>query len=295
MNTLSVFSLYAAKRAGVPVRIAHSHSTAAPGEGLRNVMKYTLRPFSRVFATQYMACSSHAGEWLFGKKVSKAGKVMVLPNAVEYDKWRFNPEARERVRKQYGIEDKLVVGHVGRFMWQKNHEFLIKVFAEVHEKHSDSVLMLIGDGSLQNKIKEQVKALGIIDSVLFLGVRNDVPDLMSAMDVFCLPSKFEGFAVVRIEAQASGMSAVMSAVMSNEPNGVWEQSVLIGLDEDPRFWAETLIREAEAARANPETRLDKGAVVAKHFAITKTVKALTDQYSSSQKSFSKDQFLKVEI
>lgn len=134
LNTLSVFPLYAAKKAGVPVRIAHNHSTAGKGETKKNIMKYMLRPFAKVNATHYAACSRYAGEWLFGKKSMEKGEVTIFNNAIDLDKFRYNEKVRNEVRKELGLEGKFVVGHVGRFCYQKNHSFLIDVFDEVCKK-----------------------------------------------------------------------------------------------------------------------------------------------------------------
>ena len=159
INTLSVFPLFAAKKAGVPVRIAHNLSTAAKGETKKNILKYILRPFSKVFATHYVACSEYAGEWLFGKKAMKSGKVTIFNNAIDLNKFKFDEKVRNEVRKELGIEDKFVIGHVGRLCFQKNQEFLIDVFEEVHRRNPNSVLLLIGDGEDREKIKRKIKNL----------------------------------------------------------------------------------------------------------------------------------------
>ena len=132
INTLSVFPLYAAKKAGVPVRIAHSHSTSNPREWKKNLMKNALRPFSKVWATDYFACSELAGRYLFGDKTFDEGEVKIIRNAIDVEKFKFDPEARKKLRKEIGrADDDFVVGHIGRFVEQKNHRFLIDVFAEV--------------------------------------------------------------------------------------------------------------------------------------------------------------------
>ncbi len=159
INTLSVFPLFAAKKAGVPVRIAHNHSTAAKGETKKNILKYILRPFSKVFATHYVACSEYAGEWLFGKKAMESGKVTIFNNAIDLNKFKFDEKVRSEVRKELGIEDKFVIGHVGRLCFQKNQEFLIDIFEEVHRRDPNSVLLLIGDGEDREKIERKIKNL----------------------------------------------------------------------------------------------------------------------------------------
>lgn len=160
LNTLNIFPLFAAKRAGVPIRICHNHSTAAKGETKKNVLKYTLRPFAKVYATHYAACSKYAGEWLFGKKSVERGEVTIFNNAIDLEKFKFDPKVRDEVRKELGIEDKFVMGHVGRFCYQKNQDFLIDVFQEVYKKNPNAVLLLVGDGKDRKRIEEKAKFLG---------------------------------------------------------------------------------------------------------------------------------------
>lgn len=162
ISTLNVFPLYAAKKAGVPVRISHSHTTAARGEWKKNILKYSLRPFAKTYATHYVACSKLAGEWLFGKKAMEQGKVTIFHNAIELDRYRYDERIRKGVRKELGIDDdKFVIGHVGRFCYQKNQEFLLDVFAEVQKQNPDAVLLLVGDGSDRKKIEEKARQLGL--------------------------------------------------------------------------------------------------------------------------------------
>ena len=217
VNTLSVFPLYAAKKAGVPVRISHSHSTSNPKEWKRNIIKNILRPFSKRYATDYFACSELAGRYLFGNKTFDHGEVKIIHNAIDLDKFKFDPEARKKLRKELDIKEKtVVIGHVGRFVKQKNHDFLIDVFKEYHTKNPDSKLLLIGTGPLEEKIKAKVKKLNLSDSVLFLGQREDTNKLYSAMDVFCLPSLYEGLGMVLIEAQMNGLPCLASDKVPKE-------------------------------------------------------------------------------
>ena len=211
INTLSVFSLFAAKRAGVPIRIAHSHSTTNPIEKKKNIIKQILKPYSKLYATNYMSCSELAGRWLFGNNTFNKGKVLVLNNAIELEKFMYSEKYRREYRKELNINNNmLVIGHVGRFVKQKNHSFLIDIFNEIHKKENNSVLLLIGQGPLKKKIQEKVNELGLTDSVLFLGQRSDVAKLYSVMDVFILPSIYEGLGMVLVEAQVAGCHCVAS-------------------------------------------------------------------------------------
>lgn len=217
INTLSVFPLYAAKKAGVPIRISHSHSTSNPKEWKRNLIKNILRPFSKRYATDYFACSELAGRYLFGNKSFDQGKVKIIHNAIDIDKFKFDEVARKKLRKEFGIKDStIVVGHVGRFVQQKNHTFLVDVFKGYHKKNPDSKLLLVGSGPLEDEIKKKVERLDLKDSVLFLGQRDDINKLYSVMDVFCLPSLYEGLPVVGVEAQAAGLPTIFSNRISKE-------------------------------------------------------------------------------
>ena len=237
INTLSVFPLYAAKKAGVPVRIAHNHSTAASGEWKKNILKYTLRPFAKVYATHYAACSRYAGEWLFGKKSMERGEVTIFNNAIDLDKFKYDENVRNEVRKELGLEGKFVIGHVGRFCYAKNHEFLIDVFEKVHTKTPEAVLMLVGDGPDKEKIEEKVKRLYLSDHVLFLGNRNDASRLYQAMDIFVLPSRIEGFPVVGVEAQTNGLPCLFSDKITKEIK-ITEVTSFLSIGMLPSDWAQ---------------------------------------------------------
>ena len=193
INALSVFPLRIAKKAKIPVRIAHSHSTSNKKEWKKNIVKNILRPFSKLYANKFFACTKHAGEWLFGKKIIERKELNVINNAIDLKKFEFNEKTREDLRKELGIkEDTLIIGHVGRFMKQKNHEFLIEVFKELIKKNDNSILMLIGQGPLLNDMKQKVRDLKIEDKVKFMGQVTDVEKYYNIMDVFLFPSIYEG-------------------------------------------------------------------------------------------------------
>ncbi len=242
MNTLAVFSLFAAWTAGVPVRINHNHSTANKGEGKRIILKYALKPFAKLFATDYFACSEFAGRWLFGNKTFDEGKVRVFNNAIELDRFAFDPVKRQEVRSRYDLTDKnFVVGHVGRFMPQKNHDFLIDIFAELLKKKPDAVLMLVGDGELRNEMREKADRLNISDKVIFVDPTTKVEEYYQAMDVFCFPSIFEGLGLVAVEAQASGLPAVVSDEVPEEAD-ITDVIRHMSLRSSARKWAEALLK-----------------------------------------------------
>ena len=193
INALSVFPLRIAKKAKIPVRIAHSHTTSNKKEWKRNLIKNILRPLSKLYANNYFACTEYAGKWLFGKKVVERKELNVINNAIDLKKFEFNENTREDLRKELGIkEDVLVIGHVGRFMKQKNHDFLIDIFNELIKKNDNSILILIGQGPLLNDMKQKVRDLKIEDKVKFMGQVTDVEKYYNIMDVFLFPSIYEG-------------------------------------------------------------------------------------------------------
>lgn len=202
-----------AKKHGLKT-IVHSHSTTN-GTGIlsaiKKIMQYPLR-----YQSDYLfGCSQASGEWLFGKSVVNSNKYYNLKNAVDVEKYKFNPDVREKYRNQLGLENKKTYIHVGRFHPSKNHIFLLEIFTKLCKKE-DAVLLLVGDGGLNSKIKERVNELKLNDSVLFLGIRDDIPELFQAADCFVFPSLWEGLPVVAVEAQSAGMPCFISETITNE-------------------------------------------------------------------------------
>ena len=250
INTLSVFPLRMAKKTRVPVRIAHSHSTTNKKEWKKNLLKNILRPFSKVYATNYMCCSELAGRWLFGDKTYDEGKVYLLNNAIDVDKFKYDENIRKQKRKELGInDDTFVIGHIGRFVEQKNHRFLIDIFNEVHKERSNSLLLLIGQGPLMEEIREKVHSLNLNDSVIFLGQRNDTNELYQAMDVFVLPSLYEGLPVVGVEAQAAGLQCYFSDNMTVETK-VLNSTVFISSKASCFDWKDQILLTSQISNKN---------------------------------------------
>ena len=182
INSLSVFSLRSAKKAGVPVRIAHSHSTSGKGEYAKNVVKAVLKTQANRYPTERFACSRFAGEWLFGK----GADFEVVYNAIDLRRFSFNAEARAKARADLGlVGGQFAVGHVGRFMAQKNHAFLIDAFEQVAGRREDAVLLLVGTGEAEACVESSVAERGLSGRVRFLGQRTDMPDVYAAFDRSC--------------------------------------------------------------------------------------------------------------
>ena len=256
INTLSVFPLFAAKRAGVPVRIAHSHSTSGKGERLKNTVKYMLRPFATVFPTKLCSCGEYAGRWLFGKNAV----FDILPNNLDFesDRFAFDPSASEAFRNLYGIDKCLAVGHVGRFIPQKNHFFLIDIFAEIRKLRPDAFLFLAGQGRLEDAVRDKVRSLGIEDSVIFLGQISDIESFYSAMDVLLLPSLYEGKPLTAMEAQYASLPVVMSDRITGEAVLIPELVRKLPLEASSREWARQTVLAAGADRKRVDTAALKG-------------------------------------
>lgn len=240
MNALSLFPLFAAYLAGVPVRILHNHSTDTKAEPLRTLVKHLLRPFAKIFANQYWACSRLAGGWMYGKKAVKEGKVTIINNAIDLKKFAFDEAKRKKLRDELGLQDCFVIGHVGRFMKQKNHDFLVDIFAEVAKKQDNAKLLIIGDGPLREQIENKVKTLGLDEKVIFTGVRSDVADLYNAMEVFVLPSFYEGLPVVGVEVQANGLPFLCSSNVTREIL-ISDRIELLKLEDGVKAWAEKIL------------------------------------------------------
>lgn len=215
LNENSAFVLRAARRAGVPCRIAHSHLS---GLGLDWKLPFRLyaRHALKDQPTHRFACSAAAGQWLFGKPETENGGVTMIRNAVPVRDFARNEDSRRAVRQELELEGKLAIGHVGRFDRQKNHRYLLRVFKAVRERNPDSVLVLAGDGPLRRKAERWAAAAGLSGHVRFVGVCRDVPRLLQGLDLFVLPSLFEGLPLVLIEAQAAGLPCVVSDRVTRE-------------------------------------------------------------------------------
>ena len=269
--------LYCAKKYGIKKRIAHSHNTGFQTNSklkilVGNIFKYPLLKY----ATDYFACSKLAGKWLFGENMINQGKVHIMPNAIDLGEFEYFEEIHWQTRQELGIpKDALLVGHVGRFTKQKNHTFLLEVFQQVKKKEPRSILILAGIGELLEQSKEYARRLGIADSVKFLGFRTDVKRLTQAMDVFLMPSFYEGFPVTGIEAQASGCPCVFSDTITREA-ALLDETIFLSLNDNLEIWAEKVI--AAAGKVN---RADSKMILKeKGFDICDTVKYLERFYIS---------------
>lgn len=231
INTLSVFPLYVAWKCNIPVRIAHNHSVPGGEDIKRTGLKYALRVFSRVFPTDYFSCSEKAGRWLFGNKNFNKGKVIVIKNAVDFRRFRPSANVLQSLRKAMNLENKFVMGCIGRFTFAKNHKFLIEVFNDVKKKRKDAILLLVGDGELHDDIYKWVRDKNLENSVVFVGQVTNPENYYKLCDVITVPSIFEGLSLTTIEAQVAGVQAIISNAVPDEAiisNGC----IRVGLDKE---------------------------------------------------------------
>ncbi len=234
---MSEYALAAARAAGLPVRIAHAHSTRTTRD-----WKWPWKVFCKAFipftATHYFACGRAAGLYYFGKR-RWTERGIVLHNAIDLDRFGFSRDVRQAVRQRMDAGDRFVVGHVGRFDPAKNHRRLLRIFARLLEIKPHAVLWLVGDGELLARSRADAERLGVAHAVHFWGMRHDVADLCQAMDVFVMPSHFEGLPVVAAEAQASGLPCVFSLNVPAEAC-ILPPSFRISLRASDEVWAERI-------------------------------------------------------
>ena len=251
-SSKSVFPLLLAKRAGIPIRLCHSHNSKTE-HGLSGRIRNLLKAPLRCVATHFCACGDQAAIWLYGQRLFLKGVVQIVPNVIETPVFDYNPETRRRVRAKLGISDStVVIGCTARFSYQKNHAFLVSLFDEFHHSFTDSKLLLLGDGKFLNQIEDRVEELGIKDAVIFAGVVPNVADYEQAMDFFLLTSFHEGIPLSMIEAQISGLRCFASEGVPQETDKTGLVT-FISLDKGPRYWADLIITAIGYER---ESRID---------------------------------------
>ena len=256
-SIIYVFPIFIARFFGIPMRIMHAHNAGFEQKNgfFKELIIFINRILLKWGATDYFACSKKAGHWMFGPHAH----FTVIPNAIDCNKFKFNEDMREKMRSTLNIQECFVVGHVGRFAFQKNHEFLIDIFNEIHTIKNNAVLLLIGDavGNLTylNNIKEKIDEFGLTKSVIFMGMRDDVPQLMQAMDCFVFPSHFEGLCIAGIEAQASGLPCFFSDTISEEIK-ITSDVHFISLRESADYWARIILlnKVKDRSKRNEEVK-----------------------------------------
>ena len=257
-NTMGFMDLKIAKKAGAKVCAARS-SNSSDAEGVKaKIVHFIGRKLYSRYVDVKIAPSDLSAIYTFGKKEYEKKKVCILKNAVDLDIYKYSETERKMIRKELGISDgELVCGHIGRFSKQKNHKYLIEVFSKVLEKRSDAKLILIGKGELEEEIIEQCEKFRIRNKVLFLGVRSDIPALLSAMDVFIFPSLYEGMPNTVIEAQATGLPCIIANTITKEAN-VLGTVKFLPLSNSTDLWVNEIMNISKIRYESKETFINKG-------------------------------------
>lgn len=235
IDTMSAFPLYVAKKAGIPFRIGHSHSSKLDHDA-KLPIKYIAKLLMPCEANIYCACGEKAAQFMYPGK-----NVKIIHNAIDLQAFEYSEKKRELMRNKLGLKNKFVIGHVGRFYYVKNQTFLLDIVREIKQVNSDVRLLLIGKGEDELRLRKKVDTLGLQENVIFLIDRSDVNDLYQAMDVFVMPSVFEGLPVVGVEAQANGLPCLFSNTISNEVI-LTSMAKQMDLEKSAVVWAETIMK-----------------------------------------------------
>ena len=274
-STAGIF-LPIAKKCGVPMTIAHARS-AGVDQGIKGKITLLLRRNLKEKTDYCFTCSALAGEAVFGKKAMEEGRVRTIPNAIEASKYTYHQVTRERIRKELHLEDKFVIGHVGRFDFMKNHKFLLEVFEALVKEESNAVLMLLGDGTLKEEIQELVRQKGLQDKVLFMGNRKNISDYFQAMDYFVFPSLFEGLPGTVVEAQAAGLKCLIADTITKEVV-LSDLVTCYSLEKKATQWAGYILKTKEYVRENTLQLIANAG-----FDVKKQVEKMTAFYKTAEK------------
>lgn len=281
INSVSLLGLslgaLISKKEKVKNVIVHSHNDGKMSLKYR-IVKVISDIFLKKYADYYFACSENAAKWKFPKSIINEKKYLIIKNGINTEKFKFDENVRNSYRKQLGIENNLVIGHVGRFEQQKNHDFLINIFKKIYINNHSAILLLIGEGNLKEQIKEKVEKLGIEKNVKFLGVRADVNKLLSAMDGFLFPSIYEGLGIAVIEAEASGLPVICSDRLPKEVE-ITDHIYKLNLNSSIDLWAQTSLEEIEKNKIQDRKKYYK-IVEEQGFEIKKVAKKLGAFYRS---------------
>ena len=252
-HTYTIASIHnkIAKRFGLTT-ICHSHTTHCV-TGIKGMLKKRLQKTSGDYADYKMACSKEAAEWIFPN--DNVNDIIILKNGIDLDKFKYNQGARDRIRKEYGLEDNFIIGHIGSFRTPKNHKFIIEVFADFVKQNPDARLLLLGDGELRNEIADLADELNVSDKVIMTGIVNNTSEYLLAMDCFLFPSLYEGLGIVAIEAESIGMPCFINKTLSKELY-INENVYGVSLEKSASEWANFIAKNCknrvpeEIAKAN---------------------------------------------
>jgi len=255
---------------GMKYIIIHSHNSS---EDKGSILNRLINKFGRlaidIIANKKLTCSEKAAVWMYSKKTIQSSDYIQINNGIDMGLFGYDKDVREKLRRQLGIQDKFVVGHVGRFSPQKNHKFLVNIFGEIHKINPNSCLLLLGTGSMVEEIRIYVEQCGLSDSIKFMGAQSNVHEYMQAFDVFLLPSIYEGLPVVGIEAQSAGLRCFFSNRIT-ESADITGNVNFLSLEEDAEIWAQKIVQEC-----SEYLRKDVSDVIKRHhFDVESSVKAI---------------------
>lgn len=260
-----------ASKMGVPCLICHAHGYAK-GFRIKDIIKFPFMKGILKYSTDRFACSDLAGQWQYGKHLD----YVVINNGIDTEQFKFDSSVRDEYRKQLGVENEMIIGHVGRFDDNKNQQFLVEIIEYLHKKNNNIKLCLVGDGKTKHEIENLVEAKGLKNAVSFLGVRDDVDKLMQMFDVFAFPSVFEGLGIVAVEAQCASLPCVISDGIPNEAI-ITENVFAVPLSEGAPKWAEEILK-IDCSSRQQDAEASKEAVLKAGYDIKLTAKKLQDFY-----------------
>ena len=279
-NTAAIYMPIAKKYGQVTTCIAHSHlaKTQKSNSPITVIGTDILRMPLRYCATDYFACSKSAALWLFKQSDIDSGKVKIVQNGIDSKQFDYNPFVREQIRNKYGLTDKIVIGHVGRFYHPKNHPFILEIFNEYHKNYPNSVLMLIGDGETRGDMENKAAQLGLSDDVRFMGVQSNVYEFEQAFDLFIMPSFYEGLPVAGIEAQAAGLPVIASDTITTEMD-ITGNCRFLSLNDPVQKWVKTIVNMLDGF----ERKSEVDCIIEAGYDIQKTADLLQQFYIKRHK------------
>lgn len=242
--------LEAVKKAGVNTRIYHSHSAYVLGKSRLKLFIYScMSKKITKYATHYFACSIAAGKWIFEEPLIRGGKVKVIYNGINTNRFAYDPQKRSNIRAELGLTNEFLIIHTGRFTEQKNQHFIVEVFAELLSMNPESRLLLLGKGEQEDSVRNQIEKLGIKNKVFMLGVKSNVEDYLSAADLYIMPSLYEGLPVAAVEAQCSGLPCILSSNITKEVK-LTDDVEFLSLEVKKSQWCEAIVSKMNKERVD---------------------------------------------
>ena len=270
ITNLDYFKL--AKKYGIKKRIVHAHNSQNMGSKLRGILHKLNKRILPLYATDYWSCAIGASEWFYSKKIINSDKHLLINNAIDVNKYKYNEKTRNKVRKEQNWENKTVVGTVGRLHFQKNQSFAIDVFKEFKKIYDNAIFVIVGEGEERANLEEKIKNEGLEDSVFLYGIRNDVPELQNGFDIVLFPSLFEGLSLSSIEFQCAGLITITSNTVASETK-MSDYIYFLDLNDSPKKWASFMDKKLkEFDRKNA-----KNQIAERGFDINKEAKKIQDR------------------